>query len=128
MTTDMMRILTLENMATDLFQNVAGNLSKKVKSVQLMSDDNFVHRRDRTSNDIHLYLELLQGGFLHVRSYTRHMMTQHDKVNEGMIFLTAYRKNSIELVGGTHSLRQDWYKCDPNIVSYEITSQNPDLF
>ncbi len=119
--------LELESMATLLFQRVAAQLQGRFISLQLMNDDNFVHRRDRTSNDIHLFLELPQTYF-HLRSYTRHMLLAPTQVADGKIFLTGYTKQQITLTGGNHSLEQKWYHRDPVMISQEIIRQNPTLF
>ncbi|MEK6961247.1 MAG: hypothetical protein AABX47_08820 [Nanoarchaeota archaeon] len=122
------RALELESLATNLFLRVAANLQGRSKSVQLMRDDNFAHRRDRTSNDIHLFIELISGGYYQLRSYTRHMLHHPDKVDAGEIFLTGYRQDEILQVGGIHSLRQDWYPSDAEFIAREVISQNPDIF
>jgi len=127
MAEDQKSSLELEQRASELFLDIAVSLIQRIASFQLLRDDLFVHRRDRTSNDIHLFLELRHGGYFHLRSYTRHMLS-FPHLSKDALFLTGYRKRNIELEGGTHSLRQEWYPCDFTILSQEIVSQNEDLF
>lgn len=128
MTNQITQVISLENLISNLFFDIASDLSGTYVSVEFLKDDNFNHRRDRISNDIHAFFELYNKGYFHLRSYTRHMMDNHDMVESGNIFLTGYRKDKVELFGGAHSLRQDWYINDSKLISFEIISQNPDLF
>lgn len=122
-----LQTINLENLTSNLLLNIALKLAGKYKTFQLMKDDNFVHRKDRTSNDIHLFLEL-EDNYFHLRSYTRHMLDHSLKVKDNYIFLTGYQKKDIELNGGKHSFRQDWYKRDADTIAKEIIYQNQRLF
>lgn len=116
-------IMLFESRISDLMFTVASKFSGKVKSIQLMRDDDFVHRRDRTTNDIHVFLELKNGQYFHLRAYTRHMLDM-GKIPEDRIFLTGYLKSSVSQTGGEHSLRQDWYIWNAEAIANEITRQN----
>ena len=120
------RIL-FENRIEDLMMGVAGKLSGKVRSIQMMRDDNFVHRRDRKTNDVHAFFELSNGQYFHLRTYTRHMLDM-DTVPSDKILLTGYTKAGIAQIGGTHSLKQDWYQWDADTIASEVVRQNPSLF
>lgn len=120
-------VMLFENRTTELLQAIALKLSKYVKSFQLMRDDNFVKREDRTTNDIHLFLELKNGKYFHLRSYTRHMLDMNE-IPKDEIFLTGYIKESISQSGGEHSFRQSWYQWNPEVIVSEIVTQNPTLF
>lgn len=122
----LMRTQQLEAKVSNLFSDIGSRLSPLVKSMTLMTDDNFVHRRDRTSNDIHLFLELKNGKVLHLRAYVRHML--ETEIQDNGIFLTAYLKDQIEQTGGAHSLRQGSYNWSAEEIVEEIKKQNPDLF
>ncbi len=119
--------MLFENRIASLLFAVASKFSGKVKSTQLMSDDNFVHRRDRTTNDIHLFLELKNGQYFHLRAYTRHMLDMGG-IPEDKIFLTGYIKTSVTQIGGDHSLKQGWYTWDAEAIASEVISQNEGLF
>jgi len=56
------------------------------------------------------------------------MLENPDKVEAGLIFLTGYHKEKIELNGGKHSFRQDWYQRNAGKIATEIISQNNQLF
>jgi len=118
--------LELEARITSLFHSVGVKISPYVKSYMLMADDNFVNRRDRTSNDIHLFLELRDGQVFHLRAYTRHMLDTGEQ--EKGVFLTAYLNDKVTHTGGVHSLRQASYPWDAEAVFQEILKQNPGLF
>lgn len=122
------RSIELESVTTDLFAKIGAQLSGKCKSFQLLRDDDFSHRRDRDSNDIHLFLELFKDGYFHLRAYIRHMLQHQEKIKNGELFLTGYYKDGISLNGGTHSFRQDWYLADSEVITREIEMQNPHLF
>lgn len=95
-----------------------------------MKDNNFVKRRDRISNDIHLFIQLKTEGYFHLKGYTRHILSidnLRNKYNK-QIFLTGYYKDNISHTGGKHSFEQKWYKEEPHIIANEIISQNPKLF
>lgn len=125
--TNIEQILLLESKLADLFWRISIKLNGTYKSVQLMRDDNFVHRKDRTSNDIHAFFELRNREYFHLRGYTRHML-EHPQLSAKKVFLTGYRKNDIELVGGIHSLEQKWYELNPSIIANQIREQNLNLF
>ena len=125
---DVRNRILLENKVTNLFRGVVSELIGRYQSFQLMLDDNFVHRRDRTSNDVHLFLELDINQYFHLRAYVRHMLKCLDVVDQGKILLTGYYKDEVKLIGGEHSFEQKWYECQPNVVAEEIITQNPQLF
>ena len=118
----------LESKLKHLFVDISSNFVGKIISFQLMRDDDFVHRRDRIENDIHMFFELKNGEYFHLRGYTRFMLTALELVKEGKIFLTGYRKNTITHNGGEHSFKQKWYENDANKIADEIISQNLDIF
>ena len=120
--------IQLESVTADLFAKIGAQLSGKCQSFQLLRDDDFNHRRDRDSNDIHLFLELLNSGYFHLRAYIRHMLQNKEKIKSGELFLTGYYKDEISLHGGQHSFRQGWYSADGNQIAIEIEMQNPHLF
>ena len=122
------KTMNIERLLFELFQQVGGELRGRFVSAQYMADDNFIHRRSRTSNDIHAFFELYGGGYFHLRGLTRHMLDFPKPLTEGLVFLTAYRKKEISQIGGEHSLQQDWYEQDPKVIAQQIVSQNPDLF
>lgn len=124
---DVKEIMLFENRISDLMFAIASKFSGKTKSTQLMRDDDFVHRRDRATNDIHVFLELKNGQYFHLRAYTRHMLDMGD-IPKDRIFLTGYKKSSVSQTGGEHSLRQDWYIWDAETIANEIISQNEELF
>lgn len=45
----------LESKIKNLFAGIAAIFPAKTASFQLMSDHDFIHRRDRMENDIHLF-------------------------------------------------------------------------
>lgn len=102
-------VMLFEGRITELLQSIAVKLSGYIKSFQLMRDNNFIKREDRTTNDIHLFLELKNGKYFHLRSYTRHMLDMKE-IPTDEIFLTGYVKESISQSGGEHSFKQSWYK------------------
>ncbi|MEI6588055.1 MAG: hypothetical protein WCO05_03850 [Candidatus Moraniibacteriota bacterium] len=119
--------LLFENRISDLMFVIMSKLSKRVKSVQVMKDDNFVHRRDRTANDIHVFFELKNGQFFHLKAYTKHMLDMDD-IPVKKIFLTGYVQSSISQIGGKHSLKQGWYEWSDEVIASEIVAQNQALF
>ena len=72
---DVRNRILLENKVTNLFRGVVSELIGRYQSFQLMLDDNFVHRRDRTSNDVHLFLELDINQYFHLRAYVYDLKT-----------------------------------------------------
>lgn len=74
------------------------------------------------------FFELKDGGYFHLRGYTRFMLTALENIRKEKIFLTGYRKESVQHTGGTHSLDQKWYEHNAESISNEIISQNPDIF
>lgn len=119
--------ILFENHISELMFAIASKLSKKIVSFQAMRDDDFVHRKDRTINDIHIFLGLKNGQYFHLRAYTRHMLDM-DEIPKEEIFLTGYIKSSISHTGGEHSFRQGWYKWDAECIAREILEQNSSLF
>lgn len=115
-------IMLFENRIESLMFTTASKLTGKVKSFQLMRDDNFVHRRDRTTNDIHIFFELNNGQFFHLRAYTRYMLDM-EEIPTDKIFLTGYKKPSVSQTGGEHAFKQDWYPWDPEAIANEVLSQ-----
>jgi hypothetical protein len=120
-------IKLLESRLADLFFELPVPLKGTYRTFQVMLDDNFNHRRDRTSNDVHIFFELHEGGYFHLRSYTRHM-AQNLAFAKDRVFLTGYRKLEVTLNDGEHSLRQDWYSWEAISLAKEISMQNPDIF
>ncbi|MFC1749001.1 hypothetical protein ACFL2V_09375 [Pseudomonadota bacterium] len=120
--------VNLETRLTDLFYDICIKLTKRVVSFQVMPDDYLVHRRDRTSNDLHAFLDLNDGRIFHLRAYTRHMLDAPENLEEGRVMLTGYLKDSVQLTGGTHSFKQKWYDWDAEFIAQEIVAQNPELF
>lgn len=120
-------IMLFENKISDLFFEIAAEFTGNVKSTQMMRDDDFVHRNDRKTNDIHLFLELKDGNYFHLRAYTRHML-EAGQTSGGQIFLTGYEKNGVDQTGGNHTLKQDWYEWDAKTIVQEIIKQNPEKF
>jgi hypothetical protein len=120
-------VMLFESKITELLQAIAAKLSRYVKSTQFMRDNNFIRREDRTTNDIHLFLELKNGKYFHLRSYTRHMLDMNT-IPTDEIFLTGYVKESISQNGGEHSFKQGWYQWNPDTIANEIIIQNPELF
>lgn len=120
-------IIVFENKLSDLFFAIGTKLAGKVQSFQTVTDDHFVHRRDRTANDIHLFLELKNGKLFHLRGYTRHMIDTKT-LDSNKVLLTGYYKDAATQTGGVHSLKQDWYPWDPNLITQAIEFQNPELF
>lgn len=114
----------LEGKTADLMSAVAP-LIKSVKSFELMRDNDFSKRKDREINDIHLFFELENGKYFHLRAYTRYML---DTGVKDKVFLTGYIKSSVNQVGGEHSLRQGWYEWNPTEIANEVMLQNPTLF
>ena len=124
---DTREIILFENRISDLMFAIASKFSGRVKTTQLMRDDDFVHRRDRTTNDFHLFLELKNGQYFHLRAYTRHMLDK-GKITEDKILLTGYTKSSVSQTGGEHALRQGWYSWNAEAIANEIVSQNEEIF
>ena len=124
---DVREVMLFENRISELMFATAVKLTGKVKSFQFMRDDDFVHRRDRTTNDIHVFFELKNGQFFHLRAYTRHMLDM-EKIPDTTILLTGYIKSSVSHTGGEHALRQEWYPWDAETIANEITNQQPELF
>ena len=120
--------IILENKSKNLFVEIMAKISNHVKSVTIMSDDNFTHRKDRVENDIHLFLELHNGKYFHLRSYVRFMLTALEIVEQDKIFLTGYLKNSVTQNGGTHSFKQTWYNLNSENIFEEILNQNNKYF
>ena len=120
--------IQLEGVTADLFAKIGAQLSGKCQSFHLLRDDDFNHRRDRVSNDIHLFLELARSGYFHLRAYIRHTLQHQDKIKSSEVFLTGYYKDKISLHGGQHSFRQGWYHADSDEIAKEIEIQNPHLF
>jgi len=114
----------LEGKTADLMLAVTP-LIKNVKSFQLMRDNDFSKRKDRNINDIHIFFELKNGKYFHLRAYTKYML---DTGVKDKVFLTGYIKPSVEQFGGEHSLRQGWYEWNPIEIASEVISQNPTLF
>lgn len=115
--------INFERSIAILFFDVANEMNGKYISFQLMRDDDFMHRRDRHFNDIHLFLELNGRGYFHLKGYTRHMLEHPELIASQRVYLTGYLKSNISKVGGTHSLRQDWYKRDPKKIAEQIIVQ-----
>ncbi len=122
-----LEVISFENKLSELLLGVGIKMAGKIKSWQPMSDDQFVHRRDRTSNDLHLFLELKDGKFFHLRAYTRYMLDTRS-AGADKVFLTGYQKDTVAQTGGVHSLKQDWYSWDSEAICQEILRQNPGLF
>jgi len=120
-------IMLFEQQIAALLFSVAAKFSGKIKSFQMMRDDDFVRRKDRTTNDIHLFFELNNEQIFHLRAYTRHML-EVGEIPKDRIFLTGYQKPSIAQTGGEHSLNQAWYKWDSDLIAQGIIAQNPSLF
>ncbi len=55
---DIKEVMLFERRIGELMFSIASKLVDKVKSFQLMKDDDFVHRRGRTANDIHIFFKL----------------------------------------------------------------------
>lgn len=120
-------IMLFDSRISNLMFEIGSRLSAKVVSIQIMRDDDFVHRRDRTSNDIHMFCELKNGQYFHLRVYTRHMLDM-DEIPTNTIFLTGYIKELRSQIGGNHSLKQNWYEWDADIIADQIITQNPLFF
>ena len=123
----MKEIMLFEGQISELMFKIGSLLSRKIKNFQVTNDDNFKHRRERKTNDIHLFFELKNGQYFHLRTYTRHMLDT-GRTPRDQIFLTGYIKPSISQTGGQHSFRQGWYRWNPEIIAQEIIAQNPGLF
>ena len=120
-------IILLENRVSELLFTVGSRLISQIKSIQIMRDDYFFHRRDRKINDMHVFLELYDGQYFHLKVYNRHMLDLSD-IPTDKVLLTGYINPRISHVGGTHKLRQGWYPADAYTIVDEIISQNPELF
>ena len=123
-----LEIIQFENRIADLMFAVGVKFSKKVTSFEVKRDDDFIHRKDRQNNDIHLFFQLKNGRYFHLRAYTRQMLDVNKKTATDKIFLTGYLQSSVDNEGGEHSFRQAWYDWNPETVSEEIEKQNPTLF
>jgi hypothetical protein len=122
-----LEIIQFENKIADLMLNIGVKFSNKIVNFQIKRDADFVKRKDRQTNDIHLFFQLKGGRYFHLRAYTRHMLdTTRDSTDK--IFLTGYLKSSVDNEGGEHSFKQGWYEWNPEIISDEIEKQNPTLF
>lgn len=116
----------LEARLGSLFWDVACRLSGRFLSVQLMLDRNFSAAPD-APNNVHAFFELKPGEYFHLRAYTAHMLMFPERTGDEA-FLTGYLQPHIAKQGGAHSLRQDWYRQDPDEVAREILEQNPERF
>ncbi len=125
---EMMRALMLQAKLAELFSNVGAHLVKRGVSVQVLLDDNLQPRRDRIVNDVHLFLELHDGTYFHLKAYTSHMLQVENEMTRGKVFLTGYHQESIHMGGRRHALRQDWYPFDDQQIAEEVIQQNPTLF
>jgi hypothetical protein len=122
-----LEIIQFENKIADLMLAIGVKFSSKIVNFQVKRDADFVKRKDRQTNDIHLFFQLKSGRYFHLRAYTRHML-DINKTSTDKIFLTGYLKSSVDNEGGEHSFRQAWYEWNPETVSEEIEKQNPTLF
>ena len=121
--------MLIERHLSDLFFEIGIFLKKRSKSFQLLNDDNFTPRRDRTSNDIHLFVELKGGKYFHLRGYTRHMLDNIEEYKtSNKVFLTGYLKDKIELTGGKHIILQTWYDNNSKIIADSIFQQMSEYF
>lgn len=125
---EIMKALTLQAQLSELFSNIGAHLVKKGVSVQIFLDDHLQPRKDRMSNDVHLFLELQDGTYFHLKAYTGHMFQVGNETTKGKVFLTRYHQQSVHIGGRDHALRQDWYEWDGPKIAEEIVKQNPSLF
>ena len=121
-----------EKAATDLLFDVGGMIMKlapkRVVSLQVVLTDHLHHMRDRTENDVHLFLDLPNGEIFHLKLYLTHMMSVDQDCLNSRAELTAYRKPDVTLHGGSHSLRQGWYSWNAELIARSVIEQNQDLF
>lgn len=128
MTHKLKQALELERKVANLFFNIGAKLSNQTISMTAMRDNDFQKIRGREQNNIHLFLELPDRTYFHLKGDVKHMLFFPKMVEQGKVFVTGYLKKSPALHEGSHSFRNDWYVCDAAILSAQITSQNPDLF
>jgi hypothetical protein len=119
-------VMIFESKISQIMISIASKLAGKVKSFQLMTDTDFPVR-NRTTKDVHIFFELKNNQYFHLKAYTKHMLDIKGTKTD-QIFLTGYLKPAITQDDGVHSLRQTWYEWNPEVIANEILEQNPGLF
>ena len=123
----LLKAIELENSITQLMFEISSRMWRLVQSSQLMRDNDFIRRKDRTENDIHAFFELRSWKIFHLRAYVRFMLEiKHPWDNQ--VFLTGYLKKTININKWQHSFRQQWYNMNASDISEEMQKQNPTLF
>jgi hypothetical protein len=116
------------NLLFDVSAAIMEKAPKKVHSSRVVLTDHLQHIRDRSENDVHLFLELHNGKVFHIKIYLAHMIRTDPSSLNVQVMLTAYQQDTITLHGGEHSLRQGWYPWNATNIAQSIVEQNPDLF
>ncbi|MBI5872035.1 hypothetical protein HZB88_03030 [archaeon] len=124
---DIHEMQELEYKLGELFTETAIKL-KGHKSMQLMRDNDFGKIREREVNNVHLFLELTDVLYFHLKADLNHMKFFLEQVRSGEIFLTGYLKDSVAKHGGEHAFSNQWYRSDALYIAQQIAEQNPSYF
>jgi len=124
---DIDEIQNIEYKLAELFTQTAILLTGH-KSMQLMRDNDFGKIRERKINNIHLFLELSDNLYFHLKGDLNHMQYFLDQVKSGEVFLTGYLKDSIAKNGGKHAFINQWYQAKPDYLAHQIAAQNHAYF